>query len=46
MVLAVLGLSFRYLEHPLRRAIRARWGQPKHIQALTEVASVDITSHH
>jgi peptidoglycan/LPS O-acetylase OafA/YrhL len=46
VVLAVSGLSFRYLEHPLRRAIRARWGQPKRIPSLAEAASVDITAHH
>jgi peptidoglycan/LPS O-acetylase OafA/YrhL len=29
VVIAAAGLSFTYFETPLRRAIRARWGQPK-----------------
>ncbi|WIG59624.1 MAG: Acyltransferase [Ktedonobacterales bacterium] len=33
LLLAVAGLSFRYIERPARRAIRARWGQPKRVLA-------------
>jgi peptidoglycan/LPS O-acetylase OafA/YrhL len=29
LVIAVAGLSFKYLEGPTRRAIRRRWGRPK-----------------
>lgn len=31
LVIGVAGLSFQFLESPLRRAIRAHWGQPKRV---------------
>lgn len=31
LLVGVAGLSFQFIETPLRRAIRARWGQPKRV---------------
>jgi peptidoglycan/LPS O-acetylase OafA/YrhL len=33
VVIAIAGLSFQFLERPVRRAIRARWGQRAEIRA-------------
>lgn len=32
LLVATAGLSFKYLEGPTRRAIRARWGKPKVVE--------------
>ncbi|HEV8194025.1 MAG TPA: hypothetical protein VGP82_21470, partial [Ktedonobacterales bacterium] len=42
IVLAAAGLSFRFFETPLRRAIRARWGQPKVAAAVVEPQEVRV----
>lgn len=34
LVIIISGLSFQFLERPLRRAIRLRWGQPKRVEPL------------
>lgn len=34
LVVIVAGLSFQFYEGPVRRAIRARWGQPKKVEPL------------
>ncbi len=40
LVIAAAGLSFTYLEGPARRAIRARWGQPKRATIASEPLKV------
>jgi peptidoglycan/LPS O-acetylase OafA/YrhL len=32
LVIIISGLSFQFLERPLRRAIRLRWGRPKRVE--------------
>jgi peptidoglycan/LPS O-acetylase OafA/YrhL len=45
LLLLVSGLSFRYLERPIRRAIRARWGQPKRASVSKDAALAEVGAH-
>lgn len=42
IVIAAAGLSFKYFEGPLRRAVRARWGQPKVTVVASELEKVSF----